>query len=136
MVDEMSTIMDSMLDEMNSQNYFRSSAPGVWQPAVNIYEVGDRVIVCVDLAGMHREQIDIRVKAGALHIRGARPRPEIPEAPDDVSVLLMEIDSGRFSRKVPLPEDVDVDGVRASYRNGFVWIIIPRDVEQRDGREQ
>ncbi len=38
----------------------------------------------------------------------------------------MEIDSGRFHREVPVPDDLDVAACKASYKNGYVWIILPR----------
>ena len=130
MADEMGAVMDSMMEEMNSRNYFRSSGRDSWDPPLNFYEVADRFIVCVDLAGMQREQIDVQVKERTLHIRGVRPKPEVPEVADDISVLLMEIDSGKFHRKVPIPGDVDVNAIRAAYRNGYVWIILPRIMDR------
>ncbi len=126
MADQMGAIMDSMMEEMNSRNYFRSSGRDSWDPPLNVYEVADRFIVCVDLAGMQCEQIDVRVEEGTLHIRGVRPKPGVPEVTGAISVLIMEIDSGKFHRKVPIPADVDANGIRATYRNGYVWIVLPR----------
>ena len=126
MADEMGAVMDSMMEEMNSRNYFRSSGRDSWDPPLNFYEVADRFIVCVDLAGMQYEQIDVQVRERTLHVRGVRSKPEVPDAAGYISVLLMEIDSGKFHRKVPIPGDVDVNAIRAAYRNGYVWIILPR----------
>lgn len=126
MADQMGSIMDSMMEEINGRNYFRSSGRDSWDPALNLYEVADRFIVCVDLAGMQCEQIDVRLEGRTLHIRGVRPRPEVPDVAGDVSVLLMEIDSGKFHRKVQLPDDVNVNAISAAYRNGYVWITLPR----------
>jgi HSP20 family protein len=130
MADQMGTIMDSMLGEMNSRNYFRSAGRDSWEPHLNFYETPQRFIVCVELAGMRREQIDIRVEENLLHVRGERPKPEMPDVGGDVSVCLMEIDSGRFHRKVPIPGSVATDGITAAYRNGYVWIIMPRVADQ------
>ncbi len=120
--------MGSMIDEMMSRNFFRSSSPDSWQPAVNVYEAPDRFIVCADLAGMRRESIDIRPDDDVLHVRGTRDKPEIPDPPgeEEISVHLMEIDSGKFHRRVPIPPDVIQKDIRATYRNGYVWIVMPR----------
>jgi len=43
----------------------------------------------------------------------------------------MEIDHGRFCRKLNLPPDVDVDAsanLSASYGSGYLWIYLPRKV--------
>ncbi|MHC4234509.1 MAG: Hsp20/alpha crystallin family protein [Planctomycetota bacterium] len=121
--------MGAMMDEMMSRNYFRSSGPDSWAPALNVYETADRYVICVDLAGMDRNKIDVRAEGRALRICGIRPKPALPDPPDEVSVHLMEIDSGRFHRKVPIPADTDRSGIRAQYRNGYLWLIMPR----RDG---
>ncbi|UCC30174.1 MAG: hypothetical protein JSU86_18490, partial [Phycisphaerales bacterium] len=50
----------AMMGEMEGRNYFRSHAPDFWRPRLNVYETPDRFVVCVELAGMPRDQIDVR----------------------------------------------------------------------------
>ncbi len=38
----------------------------------------------------------------------------------------MEIDHGAFSREVELPLDVNRENIAANYRNGMLWIEIPK----------
>jgi HSP20 family protein len=121
-----------LIDDLMGGQSFQSSAPDAWMPSLNLYEVSDRYVVCVDLAGMDREKIDVFVQDRVLHIRGVRPKPAIPDVDESVGVHLMEIDSGKFHRKVTLPADVHVSAVRAIYRNGYVWINLPRGEEKVD----
>jgi HSP20 family protein len=118
--------MGDMVDELLKQNFFRASARDAWQPALNLYEAPDCYVVCVELAGMDRDKIDVQVGNGALYIRGDRPKPQVAGSPDDLSVHVMEIDSGPFKRKVPVPDDVDQAGIQANYRNGYLWVVMPR----------
>lgn len=118
-----------MMHEMGSGNYFRSQAPRPWSPRLNLYETSDVFLVCLELAGMPREDIDVRAADGVLHIVGLRKKPTLPDATGDVSVQLMEIDSGRFRRKVPIPGDVNTDAIHAVYRHGYLWVIMPRTGE-------
>jgi HSP20 family protein len=118
--------MGDMVDELLKQNFFRATARDAWRPALNIYEAADRYVVCVELAGMDRDKIDVQVGNGALYIRGDRPKPRVAGPPDDLSVHVMEIDSGPFKRKVPVPDDVDQAAIQANYRNGYLWIVMPR----------
>ena len=121
--------MECMLDEMHGRNFFRSHAPDMFQPPVNLYETRESYHICVELAGMPREEIDVRIDDGRLYIRGQRARPVVPAENTDVSVSLMEIDSGRFQRKFPLPDDSQAEGMTALYRSGYLWITIPRTAE-------
>ena len=116
----------AMMNEMKGQNYFRSHAPHSWRPRINLYETAEAFVVCLELAGMPREQIDVRADGSVLHVSGVRDKPTVPIEDGEVSVHLMEIDSGRFHRKVPIPSTVDVDKIRATYRQGYLWVILPR----------
>ncbi len=118
--------MSSMMDELMSRNDFRNSRRDSWSPAMNVYEVPDRYVICIDLAGVNREEIDIQADGKVLRVSGLRSKPVLPDPPEEVSVHLMEIDSGRFHRKVPLPNDVRRDAIEAQYRNGYLWITMPR----------
>ena len=116
----------NMMQEMKEGDFFRSHAAHSWHPRVNLYETTQMFFVCVELAGMPRKDIDVRADDGVLHIVGVRHKPTLPEDVTNVSVYLMEIDSGRFHRKVPIPEDAQVDAIRAVYRHGYLWVMIPR----------
>lgn len=107
-----------------------------WAPNVNLYETPGSYFVCVDLAGVDKEKIDVEVVSQRLTLKGARqvPSPEFPDPPGAegdsvqkrVRVHLMEIDHGPFSRVVELPADANRDGITANYRHGMLWIEIPR----------
>ena len=85
-----------------------------------------RFLVCVELAGMTGEQIDLRLEDGILHIRGTRARPPLTGDPSEVGVHLMEIDSGCFHRKLVFSAEIMSGRITASYRNGYLWVSLPR----------
>ena len=104
-----------------------------WTPNVNLYETGTSYLVCVDLAGVEKEKIDVEVADSRLKLRGARAVPSFTPPPKDdqpqpekVRVHLMEIDHGAFSREVEIPPDADRHKIKATYRNGLLWIEIPK----------
>ncbi len=132
--DKLTEHFGDMVDQMLSRNYFRYAAPDAWNPSVNVYELPDAYVVCVDLAGMDREQIDVQVDGRTLHIRGNRPNPVVPDSAETTCVQMMEIDTGRFHRKLLMPEAVDAERVVANYRNGYLWIRLPRDGLRRPQR--
>ena len=119
----------AMMSEMEGPNYFRSHAPHSWRPHLNLYETPDGYAVCVELAGVPREAIDVHASEGVLHVCGVRPKPTLPDNPQSVGVHLMEIDSGRFHRKIPIPSDVNADEIRATYCQGYLWVFLPRNPE-------
>ena len=119
-----------MIDKL-SQNYSNFYAGEAWTPNVNLYETDDAYVVCVDLAGVSKEKIDVEVTDQTLSLKGHRHvptdfDPECVEGKGRCKVHLMEIDHGGFSRQVELPEDVAKEKICANYRNGLLWIELPK----------
>lgn len=125
--------MSKVVDQLQS-GFFSFCPAETWTPQVNLYETDHTYLVCVDLAGVDKEKIDLVVAEGQLRLRGQRAVPiplqegENPGAAGNVRmrVHLMEIDHGQFSREVDLPEDVDRERIKASYRNGILWVELPK----------
>ena len=101
-------------------------APPTWQPAINAYRCESGIRICVDLAGVDREAIDLRVEPHRVVIRGNRNVSEPKHsASSPVEMLAMEIDYGPFERTVELFDEVDVEKVHAEQINGLLWIHLP-----------
>jgi HSP20 family protein len=105
-----------------------SQSPGteIWSPAINAYKCEQGFAICVDLAGVPKETIQLEVEKRKVRLQGRR---EIPEPKDKgnqaVQILSMEIDSGNFGREIALPLDVDPACVRAEYNDGYLWVYLP-----------
>jgi HSP20 family protein len=122
----------SKMMEQLSKGYYNFLPSEVFTPNVNLYETDTDYHVCVDLAGVDKDKIDIVVVDQRLTIRGSRSVPPCPGCrPDDTDpqrmrVHLMEIDHGAFSREVDLPNDVHKDRITARYTDGLLWIELPK----------
>jgi len=130
--DELASQVRAMMNEMESPNFFRSHAPDPWVPRLNLYERPDRFVLCVELAGVPHDQVQVLAEGRVLLLRGVRRKPVLPEDPTNVSVHVMEIDSGPFQRRLPLPRDVIVEAITTAYREGLLWITLPRDTGPQD----
>jgi HSP20 family molecular chaperone IbpA len=138
------TRMSKMLEQMQ-KGYYSFCPSETWTPNVNLYETGAEYLVCVDLAGVDKDKIDITVHDQRLTLRGHRvvPTPEdilAATAGEDhlvgvhpegqptrrVRVHVMEIDHGAFCREVELPHDVYQEQINARYLNGVLWIQLPK----------
>ena len=106
--------------------YLPQEPEHAWTPAINAFLCHDQMIVCVELAGVAQDQIDIRVEPRRLLVRGVRRPIECAdhEGPP-LQVFALEIDQGLFQREIALPSEVRPDGVRAEQRNGMLWIYLP-----------
>jgi HSP20 family protein len=118
--------------EQMQKGYYNFRPNDTWAPNVNLYENDEAYLVCVDLCGVDKEKIDLEVANGRLSLRGSRAVPTYDE-PDAATpekgklrVHMMEIDHGAFFREVELPEHVAQAKIEAHYRNGMLWIELPK----------
>jgi HSP20 family protein len=102
----------------------RSVAAGT-APAVNIGRTSNSVEVYAFAPGLDASKIEVIVDRGVLRISGERA-PATPNREGKVNVYARERASGRFTRTIALPDDVDPAHVNASYREGVLQVSIAR----------
>jgi HSP20 family protein len=124
--DQIARQMRSMMDQIMQRQLSALGRGDTWTPAVNVYHVGNRLEVCVELAGVDRQAIEVAVEPGRLTVRGRRhaPQPEHAEH-EPIRALAMEIDHGNFERIVSLPDEVEIKNVDAQQVNGLLWVRLP-----------
>ncbi len=118
--------MGEMVDSIFQGSYVGFRSTKAWEPSVNIYENPACLLVCVELAGMRRQDIDVQVMPGRLTIRGARPDPPLPDEEAPCRMHLLEIHNGPFARTINLPAGLDLDHTHAQYRHGYLWVRLPK----------
>jgi HSP20 family molecular chaperone IbpA len=105
-----------------------------WRPQVNVFQCASCFRVCVELAGLDDDTVEVEVGPGKLRISGYREAPEpllqhestYPPTAKPVRVITMEIDHGRFQRDVDIPDGYDYRNVTTEWENGLLWILMPR----------
>jgi len=94
----------------------------VWAPNIDIFVTGKDIVVKVDLAGVDKDKVRIKLKERLLTIEGYRKDFDEDRR---TKFVQMEIDYGRFFRQIEMPVDVLGEEAQASYREGFLHITIP-----------
>lgn len=97
-------------------------------PAVNITENKDEYKVAVAAPGMKKEDFKINVEGNMLSI--SAEKEEEKEEKEGKSTR-KEYNYSSFSRSFTLPEEVDKEGIDASYTNGELNIRLPRKEEAK-----
>jgi HSP20 family protein len=105
-----------------------AGARRVLRPHVDCYHTDEphELTVVVELPGIDPSDVHIVATERELTISGERKRPRHERQ----VFQQMEIDYGAFERAVPLIEEVDPGGARASFERGLLTIVLPV-VEQR-----
>ena len=96
---------------------------GSFNPNADVYMTGggSAILVVVELAGVHRDNIKLVVEGRTLYLAGVRTS----FAPGREDVLQKEIEYGYFFKKIPLPTPVAVEDARADYAGGMLTVRLP-----------
>jgi HSP20 family protein len=96
----------------------------VWVPSLAMWETHAEVWICLDLPGVARDSIQIRVLSrGMLEITGERRAPRFD---GEARRLYDESPRGPFRRVVPLSPHVAIEHIEARLRDGTLEIRVPR----------
>jgi HSP20 family protein len=89
-------------------------------PPVDIYETDKALAVIVDLPGVHKDGVDIRVDQGILTIKG-KIRYQPPK-----NLVRGEFGLLDFFRQFQLSDEVDQGKITAESKNGVLTITLPK----------
>jgi HSP20 family protein len=123
---EMELDLESQVDRMVRRWVFVRHTT-VWHPPTDVYEMEDRLVVVVEIAGMRDRDFSVTLHGQQLVITGVRQRMTTA----DCAYYQMEIRFGEFRTEVSLPWPVLREQVSATYRDGFLRIELPRAYKQK-----
>ena len=92
-------------------------------PYVDIYEAEGEVVVKAELPGLKREDINVSIANNSITIAGSKKTEENVEQRD---FLRLERTFGTFNRTLTLPENLDSDHAKATFRDGVLEIHLPK----------
>ena len=101
---------------------------GAALPRLDVRDAGKAVEIVAELPGMSEKDIEVSVAPGALMIRGERTS-ERDGADKDKGYVVRERSIGVIERTVPLPDGLDLDNVKAAFRNGELIVTLPKTAE-------
>ncbi|MBX3063783.1 MAG: Hsp20/alpha crystallin family protein [Anaerolineae bacterium] len=105
-----------------TQQWIVMHQANTWQPPTDVFELDDRLVVLVEIAGMRDGEFSVALQERRLAISGTRPR----NVREGLAYHQMEVRYGRFHSEIILPWAVERDGVSAHYRDGFLRVELPR----------
>ena len=101
---------------------------GIWQPAVDIYETADSIVIKAELPDVDQKDIEVRIEDSTLTLRGER-RHEDEVKKENYHRI--ERYFGTFQRSFSLPATVDQENVVAICEKGVLTITLPKKEETR-----
>ena len=122
--ERLSTEIEEMFYRFYGGPRLRMMKGGAFQPLADVYYMKEdnNVIVKLEIPGIAPEDVNITLQDKTLVVEGNRFDPQ---QEGEKVYQQMEIDYGRFKRKIMLPINVDVQSSRAEYKDGFLTLELP-----------
>lgn len=96
-------------------------------PAVNIKEENDKFVLEMAAPGMKKDDFKINLDNYQLTI-SAETKEEKKEKEDNYT--RREFVYNSFSRSFTLPKTIDIEKIKADYKNGILNIVLPKKEEE------
>ncbi len=94
----------------------------IYAPQVDIIERKDDIVVIADMPGVDETSVDLTLEKNVLTIYG-RVDADLPK---DHKISLSEYGIGDYQRVFTLSDEVDKDKIKATVKNGVLWLILPK----------
>ena len=99
-----------------------------WNPVVDVYDNDDNIVLKAEIPGIDKKDIEIDVKGRVLTLKGERSSDN--EMKED-NYYRRERCFGKFERAFTLPVNVELDKIKANYKDGVLEIEIPKPEEKK-----
>ena len=94
-----------------------------WHPVVDIYEKDGNIVIKSELPGVEKKNIVVDVTGSVLTLKVERSSDNKVKEDD---YYLQERSNGKFKRSFTLPADINLDKIKADYKDGILKLEIPK----------
>src|SRR5262249_19845463 len=121
------------------ENFFRGRFPlsfedrwserlGVREPAIDLYEDKDDIVVKAEMPGLSKDDIEVDITDHLLILKGEKKKAEEANERD---YYRSERVYGSFVRSIPLPSETDPQKAQATFKNGVLEVRLPKSEEAK-----
>jgi HSP20 family molecular chaperone IbpA len=103
----------------------RTEAGKFYSPYTDIYETKDTVVVTMEVPGVTKSDIDIRLEKGQLTVTGNLDS----KLYDGLDPIYSEYNVGNFVRSFTLSTKIDSDAIEATVADGVLTLRLPKAKE-------
>lgn len=134
MVNEMDRMFEDLRQgEWPHMPHFRGwpTEKADWAPSVEVTEKGGNLVIRADLPGIAKKDLSVEVRDDVVCIKGERRKERESTRK---GVYRSERSYGSFFRQIPLPEGIDTEQAKATFRDGVLEVTLPAPPPAAKGR--
>ena len=91
-------------------------------PGTDIFETGDAITMAMEMPGVSKESIDIKLEKRQLSVQGQIDFNNY----ENFKPVYTEYNVGHFGRSFTLSSEIDTDNINASVTDGVLTLVLPK----------
>jgi HSP20 family protein len=119
-------LINRLLDDW-SRPFFDVDVMTEWLPPADIAEGENHYAVTVEVPGIDMKALDVAFEEGVLIIKGEKTKA----TEENECSYCAERYTGAFERRFRVPGHVDQEKIDATYHDGVLKIILPKDEKNK-----
>jgi HSP20 family protein len=109
----------------------RDALQSLWAPHIEVRERDGKLVIQADLPGVRKEDVSVQIEPDAVILQGERKQETTV---DKQGYYHTERSYGSFHRVIALPEGVDTEQAKATFKDGVLQIELPAPQQRQRGR--
>jgi HSP20 family protein len=114
---------DVMLTGRRGRTTGDGTPAAAWEPAVEMFETGDEVVVRAEMPNVDPSNVDVSVTGDTITIKGTVRHEQEKK---DRNYYRRELRYGSYVRTLELPAEVKGGDAKATYKDGVLEVKIPK----------
>lgn len=102
----------------------------LFMPTADIFEDANALTVVLEMPGVHKNNVDINVEGGVLHIEGRLDFAKY----EGMQPVYTEYNIGHYRRSFTLSNKIDQGRIRAEMKEGVLTITLPKAEDAKPRR--
>ena len=127
-IPSLSSWVDNFFDTNLGTGFLSNFNTGITLPAVNIKENADAYVLELAIPGMKKSDFNIDVENKVLSIAS---EVETEDEASNENYTRREFGYASFKRTFTLPDTVEQDNVKATYKDGILCVVLPKREEAK-----
>ena len=107
-----------------SSSILKKATVVTWEPNADIFETDENVIIRLEVAGVSKSDLTVKVMNGKLCVVGMRKEEKLGRK---FYYHQLEISYGPFLKEILLPESLEHNDIAANLRDGILEIMISKN---------
>ncbi len=121
--------LENSFNDFFSDSIFKTKNHESLYPAVDILNEKDSVVLNVELPGLKKEDINLKIDERVLTIEGER---RIENKENHENYYRQERRYGSFKRSFNLSDDILIDDVNADFQDGVLKLTLKKDNTKKE----